>query len=233
MGCFDLFVPAASKKAQEKAQLITLKKGKTPEQQRCIDFFFHDDKSGCLSSNTTTYTLGEYQTLVARKCAELNLRQKAINKIGLDESQIQEIEPIVLTSFRFDDDSYIKVKDKAVVSSKYSVSWIFFSREQLFTYTFILDMTSDNTWEYTNDYFYTDITSISTSRLVKEKIDITIGSGCLNGNKDNVTKSNYVIDSLEITAAGVKDSFTMRNSTTMEESVQAVKAMIREKKYEK
>lgn len=236
MGCADLLgagIGSATAKAQQKAELIRMKKGKTNEQQRCIDFFLVEEKGGCLSPKSTSYSIQEYQSLVSQKCASLNLYNRAIEKIGLDESQIKEIDPIVLTSFVFDKDCYVKIEDGIVVSSQYSVSWIFFSREQIFTYKYILDMTSDNSWEYTKDYFYTDVTSITTTREVKERIDVSLAGGCLSKNKEAVTKSNYVIDKLEIIVPGAKDSFSMRNSATMEKSVQAAKAMIREKKYEK
>ena len=225
---------AAASKAAELARINALKKGKTPEQQRVIDFFFTDPNGGCLKkNNTSVYTFEEYRNLVAKKCSDFNFRQKAIDKIGLDESQIQEIPPVMLSSFVFDNDVLIKTNNNEAVSSQYSVTWIFFSAMQMYTYQFIYDMTSDNTWEYTKDYFYTDITCFSTQRYVKEKIESSLGSGCLSKNKESVNKSLYVIDRLEIIVPGSAYSFSLRNSDTIEQSIQAAKAMIREKKYSK
>lgn len=215
--------------AAMKAQMEALKKGKTPEQKKCIDFLYNlNGGCGCLSSNSTM-SMQEYLALVQNKCQAMNLRDRALAKIGLDPSQVQEIPPIVLSSFVYDDDCLIHVDNNVAVSSQYSITWIFFSATQMYTYRYIFDTTSDNTWEFTKDFFYTDITCFSTMRAIKEKIDITAGSGCFSS--ENITKNHYVVDTLEIIVPGTSYKFSLRNSDTVEMSIQAAKAMLREKKY--
>ncbi len=228
-GCISFGIGAIGSGFEEKARLKALKKGKSAEQKRCIDFFM-TDKDGCLGKRSSAYTIAEYQKLVLDKCAQMRFKDRALAKIGLDESQVMEITPIFLSSFVFDDDTYVKVEAETAVSSQYSVSWIFFSDSQLFTYQYIFDTTSDNTWEFTRDYFYTDITCFTTRKMIKEKIDKSI-SGCIK--KETIAKNNYVVDELELVVPGAKFNFSMRNSPTIEQSIQAAKAMIREKKYSK
>ncbi len=238
MGVTSSVASAAAQKAAEQLRIEGLKKGKTPEQKRVIDFFFDVGADGgcgcggCLSKSSSNLTMEEYIKLVDDKCNQLDSKNKAIAKIGLDESEIQEIPPIVLASFVYDDDDdlLIKVSNGMAVSSQYAVTWIFFSATQIYTYKYIFDTTSDNTWEITNDFFYTDITCFTTVRQLKEKIDVNITKGCLKAG-ENTVKNNYVVDTFEIIVPGTSYRFSMRNSTTVEQSVQAAKAMLREKKF--
>ena len=220
--------------AAETAAREALKKGKTPDQKKAIDYLYDVDL-GCLSFlKSKPFTSQEYIEYVNRLINSANLYEKAINKIGLDPSQIQEIPPIVLTSFVFDDDCLIRVDNNVALSSQYSITWIFFSDSQMYTYKYIFDTTSDNTWEFTNDFFYGDITCFSTSHALKEKIKLipAKGCGCLKG-KDEYAKSHYTVDTLEVIVPGTSYSIALTNSTTVEQSIQAAKAMLREKKYMK
>ena len=229
---------AAAQKAAEQLRIEGMKKGKTPEQKRVIDFFFNVGENkgcgcgGCLSKSSSNLTMDEYMKLVQDKCNMLDSKNKAIAKIGLDESEIQEIAPIMLASFVYDDDVLIKAENHIAVSSQYAITWIFFSATQIYTYKYIFDTTSDNTWEITNDFFYTDVTCLTTVRSLKEKIDINITKGCLSSG-ENTVKNNYIVDTFEIIVPGTSYSFSMRNNDTFEQSLQAAKAMLREKKFTK
>lgn len=214
------------------AQKEALKKGKTPEQKDCIEFLYNLSGGGCgCLSKGSKMTMQQYMGIVQAKCQALNSKAKAMEKIGLDPSQIEEIPPIVLSSFVYDDDCLIRVDNNVAVSSQYSITWIFFSATQMYTYKFIFDTTSDNTWEFTKDFFYTDITCFSTVQAVKEKIDVTPGSGCLKA--EQITKNHYVVDTLEVIVPGTSYTFSLRNSPNIQQSIQAAKAMLREKKYSK
>ena len=229
---------AAAQRAAEQLRIEGMKKGKTPEQKRVIDFFFNVGQNkgcgcgGCLSKSSSNLTMDEYMKLVQDKCNMLDSKSKAIAKIGLDESEIQEIAPIMLASFVYDDDVLIKAENQIAVSSQYAITWIFFSSTQIYTYKYIFDTTSDNTWEITNDFFYTDVTCLTTVRALKEKIDINIKKGCISSGESTV-KNNYVVDTFEIIVPGTSYSFSMRNNETFEQSLQAAKAMLREKKFTK
>lgn len=233
MGCLSELFGMYLGNAEQKAKLAALKRGKSPEQKRVIDFFVGEGSGGCgcLGKGSSGIVMDEYLKIVNDKVQSLDLKNKAIAKIGLDETQISEIEPLVLCSFVYDDDVYYKFENNMVVTNQYSVTWIFFSAEQIYTYRFIFDTTSDNTWEITKDFFYSDITCFSTVREVKERIDTSISSGCLKGGKESTTKTLYYVDRFSIVAPGTDYTVSMTNSPTMERSVQAAKAMLREKKY--
>lgn len=212
-----------------------LKKGKSADQCKCIDFFLAIDvkeKKGCLQPHS--WTIDDYCAHVQQIIDNLNLKQRAIEKIGLDESQISEIPPIYLASFVRGNDLYVKTSEdySKYVTNKYSVTWIFFSATQLYTYTYIFDTTSDNSREYTRDFFYGDITCIRTEHEVEEVIYSSMGKGCgcLKKPEEKLIHNNRHWDTLQITVPNDEYSFCCRTTPTLEQSIQAAKAMIREKK---
>ncbi len=228
-----LIAGSAATNAQKKQALVNAKKGKSKEQCDAIEFFAEElggTGCGCLGGRNRVITMEEYQKRVANYCNNLNLKTKAMAKIGLDESEISEIPPICLSSYVFDDSVYVKVENGVAVSSQYCVSWIFFSSTQMYTYSFIFDMTSDNTWELTNDFFYQDITCFTTESKVVEKIVSEMGKGCLK-SKESVFKQNYVVDTLKIVVPNSTYSVTMRDAGAQASSIQAAKAMLRERKF--
>lgn len=244
MGLLDSLTAGGAEKAAEAARLAAMKRGKSPEQKRVIDFFMAIGGSssgcgGCLGNNGGSgITMDEYLKIVQERADSLNVKQRAMEKIGLDESQIQEIEPIMLNSFDFKGDVFTKYQSGWFVSNVYSITWIFFSAEQLYTYQIIFDTTSDDLTEITRDYFYTDITCFSTVKRVKEYISTSItqvGGGCLRGanQQENTSKTHYEYNSFAIIAPGTEYSVSMSDNPTIERSIQAAKAMLREKKYRK
>lgn len=221
--------------AQAKKALADAKKGKTKEQKDIIDFFadvYGGSGCGCLGKGSKSMSVEEYQNKVGERCNSYNFKQKAMEKIGLDESEISEIPPICLNSFVFDDEAWIKIDGDVAVSSQYCVSWIFFSATQMYTYSFIFDMTSDNTWEYTNDFFYQDITCFRTESQLVERILTEPGKGCLNSG-ESTYKQNYVVDTLKIIVPGTEYKISIRDAGVQAQSIQAAKAMLRERKFVK
>lgn len=213
---------------QKKQQLAFMKKGKNPQQCDAIDFFVGGEGCGCLGKGSIT--IDEYQKRVAAMCNNFNIKARALAKVGLDESEISEIPPICLSSYVFDDDTFVKVVNGVAVSSQYSVSWIFFSQTQMYTYQFIFDMTSDNTWEITHDFFYQDITCFTTESRIVEKIVVKPGKGCIF-SKENAFKQNYVVDTLQIVVPNESYRVSMRDAGAQANSIMAAKAMLRERKF--
>ena len=64
--------------------------GRTDEQKAVIRYFCNE--SACLSKKPISDD--EYDRLVAAHLSEIDFKQKALNKIGLDEDQVKEIEDI-------------------------------------------------------------------------------------------------------------------------------------------
>ena len=227
-------ITAVSKaKAEEKEVLDRRKRGKTQEQKDIIDFLYIDP-NGCNFSNVVNsdMTIQDYEQIVARKLYNLDLKQRAIEKIGLDESEIEEIEPIPLSGYVFDESDknvMIKATNNSAVSSRFSVTWIFFSKTQMYTYTYTFETISDNVWETTRDFFYQDVTCMTMQQRIVEKID-SLPSGCFS-KKEAYVKNNFLVDTLEIVVPGADYTFSMRNNEDLERSLKAAKAMLRERKY--
>lgn len=213
-----------------------LKRGKSIDQCKCIDFFVSSvpsKKKGCACVKSGGWTIDDYCAHVQGIVDSLNIKAKAIEKIGLDESQISEIPPIHLASFKRTDTLYTKVSEdqSKFVTNVYQITWIFFSATQIYTYTYTFDTTSDDSTELTRDFFYTDVTCIRTEHEVEEVIlESTKGCGCLKKKKAKYEHRNRHWDTLQITVANDSYSFTCRTTDTIEQSIQAAKAMIREKK---
>ena len=151
-------------------------------------------------------------------------KQKALNKIGLDEDQVKEIEPVHFEGFLYDKQSLAKQGDDGKYrSSKYQVSWLFFSATQVYLYQNTFNMDEDGTKEVTEEYFYKDITNFSTSSDTVETpfYDKDQGINVLM----NVDSNRFAI-----TVPGDKFYCSLEQTDYTERAIQGMKAMLREKK---
>lgn len=196
------------------AQLIEQAcRGKTDEQRKVIEYFCKQE--GCLSKNITD---DEYMALVRKKRDSMNFRAKALNKIGLDEDEVNEIAPAMFEGFVFKN-AYAKQKANGTwVSSSYQVSWVFFSSTQVYIYRHTFHMDEDKKNESTDEFFYKDVTSFSTS----SESEVAHGLG---DKKFEVESNKFCMvvpgDKLYVSMDGVADS---------ESIIQAMKQKLREKK---
>lgn len=154
-------------KAAKRAKL------RSKDQLNAMRYFLND---GCLKKKVADST---YDQLVQDKINSLNLKQRAIQCIGMDESQMQEIAPVCVQNY-IAEDAYVKQgKDDKVRTSRYQVSWIFFSENQVYLYQNSFNLDSDDSVESTSEYFYKDITCFDTQNKVEERIQ---------GSKDSKKK---------------------------------------------
>lgn len=189
-----------------------LTKGKNPDQVKTIEYFV---KEGCM---TKTITDEEYWQMVQAKKNSLNLRQKALNKIGLDEDEVSEIPPATFEGFVYKN-AYAKKNARGLwVSSAYQVAWLFFSSTQIYIYRYTFNMDEDKKNESTDEFFYKDVTSFSTAT------ETEIAHGMAN-NKFEVESNKFKMvvpgDQIFVSMDGVADS---------EAIIQAMKQKLREKK---
>lgn len=206
MGCFGSSDP--------NAQLIKEAcRGKTEEQKKVIEYFCKQE--GCLSKNMTD---DEYMQLVCRKRDSMNFRAKALSKIGLDEDEVSEIPPAMFEGFVFKNAYAKKRANGHWVSSAYQVSWVFFSSTQVYIYRHTFNMDEDKKNESTDEFFYKDVTSFSTS----SETETAHGLG---DSKFEVESNKFCMvvpgDKLYVSMDGVADS---------ESIIQAMKQKLREKK---
>ena len=129
-------------------------RGKNADQVKVIEYFCKEE--GCLSKNMTD---DEYAQMVRAKRDSLNLRQKALSKIGLDEDEVSEIPPAVFEGYVFGNAFAKKRANGNWVSSSYQVAWLFFSSTQIYIYRYTFNMDEDKKSESTDEFFYKDVTS--------------------------------------------------------------------------
>jgi len=111
----------------EPAELEKLIQGRPQQQQDVIKYFF--GKGGFLTKRITD---AEYDNIVANTIKESNFKQKALAKIGLDESQVNEIEPVNFEGWLFGKNvGWAKYGlDNKARSSAYQITWLFFLRHK-------------------------------------------------------------------------------------------------------
>lgn len=198
-------------------------KNRTEEQKKVIRYFMRD---GCLAFGLLKDE--EYDDLVAKKAKSMDFKQKALNKIGLDESELQEIEPVTFEGFYIDPKNPTKTffkwgKDKKWRSSAYQISWLFFSSSQVYLYQYTLNLDEDGKKELTEEYFYKDITNFQT-------ISDTVETSVWDKKKDKFVLENVDKNHFAITVPGDKFLCSMEQNDYTERAVQAMKAKLREKK---
>ncbi|MBE6703471.1 MAG: hypothetical protein E7585_08715 [Ruminococcaceae bacterium] len=193
-------------------------KGKTPEQKKVVKYFL---ASGCLSGKMKDE---EYDAMVLAKLNSLDVKQKALNKIGLDEEELQEIPPVYFHGWEYDGAYKCVGKDGKNRTSKYSATYLFFSDTQVYMYYILFDMVSESKSEKTEEYFYKDITNFSTSN---DSVEITTFSGCQGNtpNKKMVETSRFALivpgDKFYCSTTGIAD---------VDQTISGMKQKLREKK---
>lgn len=205
--------------------LDSMLKGRTPEQQAVIKYFMGD--GGCMSKVMAD---SEYDEKVAAKVASLDIKQRALNQLGLDEDQVKEVEPVHFENWKFDTtNSLAKLgKDNIWRSTSYQVTWIFFSAEQVYIYQYTLNMNEDGKKEQTEEYFYKDITNFSSSSESVEKEDVLVKTNC----KGEGTYERRIIETnvFKIVVPGDKLECSLKKNDYTDSAVQGMKAKLREKK---
>ncbi len=213
--------------AYSQKDINQLMKGRSKDQQSAIKYFVGG--GGCLSSSISDQ---QYESMVMSKAKKLDFKKKALGKIGLDESQVNEIEPVHFEGYYFDekDTTFVKWgKDRKWRSAAYQISWIFFSSTQIYVYQYTYYMTENTKKETTEEYFYRDITNFSTStdtidKLVLEKTSCT---GVPSFDNRNVDSNRFAL-----VVPGDKFYCSMEQNDYTERAIQGMKAKLREKKQQ-
>jgi hypothetical protein len=229
MGLAGMAAGAAMNQLQLNNERKRLLQGRNPAQQSVIKYFLGTG-GGCLSMfSSGGLTDEQYDGMVMSTAKATDFKAKALEKIGLDESQVSEIEPIHFENYSFDDKNALAKpgKDGRWRSSAYQISWIFFSATQVYVYQYTFYMHQDGRVERTEEYFYKDITNCSTTSDTVEK-DVVEKSGCRGEEK--YSRRNVESTKFSIIVPGDKFACSMVQSEYAERAVQGMKAKLREKK---
>lgn len=159
----------------------------------------------------------EYDASVASELDDL--QSKALNKLGVDEDEVKEIDPISFDGYVYRGAAQAKKgKDGLWRTNKYEAVMLFFSENEVHCYTYNFDTISQKHTEATDVYFYKDIVSVSTASdtvKVKEK------------NLEYDVEYEYF---KLTTAGGTALSVSLRDTGNAQRSINAMRALLKTKK---
>jgi hypothetical protein len=226
---------------------------RTEEQEKAVFYFSDKNKQGCFATAKGCFqkpakgpspvkkTKGcfpkkpkyvsdaEYDAIVRAVVNSLDPYHRALAKLNIDESQIKEISPITFENFKyrsqfeqdFKDPFYWKIGEDGLFRSNiYEVTWLFFSADQIFAYQLTLSTDWQKHDERTYEYHYKDITAFGSTTIREDSI------------ADERKEYRVVKNLFQIIVPGDSFSCALSNKSDEKEesSIQAMKAMLREKK---
>lgn len=160
---------------------------KNEDEITALKYFYAIDMGGCFSKKYVTDD--EYLALVDKLVGDMATRKAtALSRLGLDEDEVSEIEPVCFQGYAFLDAERHKVQHQymrltkngnRVVTATKELCWLFFGDQQVYVYKVRVD-TIDHALksESTQEYFYRDVTAFaSQSDSVREKYPV-MKDGC-------------------------------------------------------
>lgn len=158
----------------------------------------------------------------ATKSKLKNMKTRALEKLGVDEDEVNEIAPIVFDGYNYTRSLIKRGKDGKYRSSKYQAVMFFFSSNEVYCYTYDFSIVENSQKEATDVYFYKDIVSVSTQT---DGVEYSVGKGKV----DPFDPFDY--ESFKLTTAGgTSISCSVRNYDNAQRSINGMRALIREKK---
>lgn len=151
----------------------------------------------------------------------VNIRDRALNKLGIDPDEVKEIEPIHFSSFRYAGCTRHKTgEDGYVRTDVYESVTLFFSQNEVHCYTYNFNTLENKEKESTDVYFYQDIVSVSTTSETATFEDSVSGK---------TQEINYEAFQL-VTTGGTKLTVGIKDQETAQRSINAMRALLRAKK---
>ena len=209
-----------------KQEMESLLEGRNEQQQKAIKYFFQ--YKGCIFGHLMTDQ--EYEQMVMDIIKSTDWKKKALSKIGVEEEDVQEVQPIHFEGYDYAPKSSLSLfgKDNKWRSSHYQLSWIFCSGTEVYVWQYTFSTIDDTKKERTEEYFYKDITNFSTvTETIEKKVPIkTSCSGGTTFGLKNVDDKQF-----SIIVPGDRLNCQMEDETNaLEVSIQGLKAKLREKK---
>jgi len=194
------------------------------EQKKVMRYFV---LGGCAGSGAMTDM--EYDSMLKNRVDSLNFKLRAINKIGLDDSELTEVEPIHFENFFFDQNKTFTSfgKDGKTRSSAYQVTWVFANATQVYLYQYTLHMDKDAQKEHIQEYFWKDITNFSSTN---ERVETIKPSVSWIPPKVTMTKMNVDKNCFAMIVPGDRIECSMEANDYSDRSIKAMKTKLREKK---
>ena len=192
------------------------------EQKKVIRYFAIRN---CLTKKISDQ---EYDAIVMSYIKKQDFKRQAMSKIGLEESEIQEIEPVHFESWAFGEADNVSFAKKGIDevwrSTAYQVSWLFFSSSKMYLYQNTVHFDKDNKKVAMEEYYYKDITSFAASTDIIESPTYW-----------NIQQKKWLLETINcnrfvLTVQSNKFYCSMEQNEYAERSIQAMKTKLREKK---
>ena len=153
-----------------------------------------------------------------------DLKERALQKIGLDIDDVKEIEPITFDWYFYKSIGSRCIlqlgKDNILRSSNYEGVVFFFSANQVYCFTFRFSLINQNeTNSSTDEYFYKDIVSASTATD-------TVTYPDKSGTKQSMSYEYFKLT----TSGGTSIEAAMRSNPETERAINGMKNLLRNKK---
>jgi hypothetical protein len=194
-------------------------RGRSQAEKDVIKYFVYG--RGCLQS-LFRISDARFDAILKERVGQYNIFQMALSKLGLDVDQVSEINPVFTDGYALGS-ALMKIGEDFVFrASHYQMSCLLFSSEQVYLYSLTFSLLDKDIKEHTEEYFYRDVTSVSTNYNVENLQHIT---GCLGLDVRWVEFPRY-----NFMLAVPGDSFVCVMRPENESQVQAMTAKLREKK---
>lgn len=219
---------AVADAAAKRKEMNDLMRGKSDDQKANIKFFYGSD-GGCTSKGITVQ---QYQEKLYARLRTLNTKQMALKKLGIDEDEVREIDPVAFSGYVFsdkDDNLVARAGSNNWVSSDYQVTWLFFGERELFIYQYSFSMISDSKRENTMQYFYQDVTNFAASTETYQKWVSEPKGGCSRGNEYRQASTD--VDEFKIIVPGDSLKCSMTPSDTTDAAIRGMRNKLREMKH--
>ena len=166
----------------------------------------------------------EFDAFYKRTVDSMNLRQTAMRKIGIVDEQLADVQPFyIFGSLLNGAQDWFRTDAYGVIRADHNeITWLFFSKDQVYLYNIKFRLTNGKRVETTQEFFYTDIVSVT----VGSESTAVDSRNCIDGSPLSVME----IETLKLIVPGDKMSFAFTTTDGVTGSVQAMKNKIRDKK---
>ncbi|MDR3109573.1 MAG: DUF308 domain-containing protein [Planctomycetaceae bacterium] len=159
-----------------------------------------------------------------------NITSVALSKLGIDEDQVKEANPVIVAGYYYGDGfgemSFAVGKDGVTRTSAYNAVVFFFSTDQIFRYSYSFSLLKNDDNANTGEVFYGDVVSVACS-------EDSYGMGSPAATANGQTKVKYqkfVLTTTGGTTMSATFSNRSRDMSAIEQSVNAMRSLLRGKK---
>ena len=166
----------------------------------------------------------EYDEYYQRTVAQMNLRASAMLKIGISEEQLCDVQPFFIYGAILNGaQDWYRTDSMGVIRADHNeITWLFFSKDQVYLYDIKFRLTSPKRSETTQEFFYSDIVSVT----IGTESTAVDSKNCVDG----YTTGSIDVEKFKLIVPGDKMSFAFTSNDGVSGSIQAMKNKIRDKK---